>query len=80
MMSKESAYFIVEGINGKHDLKKVKNTLDQLHGVSSVSVNPQHHLVAVDYDSSGTSYDQIEHSLNKIGHQVAADASNIMTR
>ncbi len=79
-MSKESAYFIVENVRGKHDMKEVKNTLDQLHGVKSVSINPQHHLVAVDYDSSGTSYDEIEHSLNKIGHQVVADASNIITR
>lgn len=54
--------------------------MDRLHGVTSVSVNPSHNLVAVDYDSSGTSYDAIEHQLNTLGYEVAADASNINTR
>ncbi|RGX54210.1 MULTISPECIES: heavy-metal-associated domain-containing protein [Anaerotruncus] len=79
-MPNESAYFIIENLNGKHDLKDVKSELDQLHGVSSVSVNTEHHLVAVDYDSSGTSYDKIENRLNKLGYQIAADASDIHTR
>lgn len=79
-MSRESAYFIATSVNSKHDVKAVKKELDALHGVSSVSVNAQNHLVCVDYDSSGTSYDQIESRLNKMGYQIAADASNIHTR
>ena len=79
-MPRESAYMIVERVNGKHDLKEIKRGLDRLHGVTSVSVNPSHNLVAVDYDSSGTSYDVIEHQLNTLGYEVAADASNINTR
>ena len=79
-MPSESAYMIVERVSGKHDLMEIKRGLDQLHGVTSVSVNPSHNLVAVDYDSSGTSYDAIEHQLNKLGYEVAADASNINTR
>ena len=75
-MPRESAYMIVERVNGKHDLKEIKRGLDRLH----VSVNPSHNLVAVDYDSSGTSYDAIEHQLNTLGYEVAADASNINTR
>ena len=79
-MPRESAYMIVERVNGKHDLKEIKRGLDRLHGVTSVSVNPSHNLVAVDYDSSATSYDAIEHQLNTLGYEVAADASNINTR
>lgn len=79
-MPRESAYMIVERVNGKHDLKEIKRGLDRLHGVTSVSVNPSHNLVAVDYDSSGTSYDAIEHQLNTLSYEVAADASNINTR
>mgnify|MGYP000031381192 FL=1 len=79
-MPSESAYMIVERVSGKHDLKEIKRGLDRLHGVTSVSVNPSHNLVAVDYDSSGTSYDAIEHQLNTLGYEVAADASNINTR
>ena len=71
---------IVERVNGKHDLKEIKRGLDQLHGVTSVSVNLAHNLLAVDYDSSGTSYDQIEHRLNALGYEVAADTSRINTR
>ncbi|MBC8569395.1 heavy-metal-associated domain-containing protein [Zongyangia hominis] len=79
-MPLESAYFIIEEVDDKHDLKDVKRGLDQLHGVTSVSVDLDSHLVAIDYDSSGTSYDGIEHRLNKMGYQIAADASDIYSR
>ena len=79
-MPHESAYFIIESIDGKHDLKDIKQSLDRLHGVTSVSVNTAHNLVAVDYNSAGTSYDQIENRLNKLGFQIAADASDIHTQ
>lgn len=79
-MSQESAYFIVENISENHDVKEVKKILDQFHGIRSVSINPKNHLVAVDYDSSGISYEKIERSLSKIGHPVVADASNMNAR
>jgi copper chaperone CopZ len=79
-MSMESAYFIVESINQKHDVKEIKRAIDSLHGVTSVSVNARHKLVAVDYDSGGTSYDEIEHCLNQMGFEIAADTSKINTR
>lgn len=79
-MPNESAYFIVEDTIGKHNLKEIKQKLDTLHGVSSVSVNSEHHLVCVDYDSSGASYDRIENCLNRMGYEIAADASRIHTR
>ena len=58
-MPQESAYFIIENVDDKHDLKDVKRGLDQMHGVHSVSVSLDSHLVAIDYDSSGVSYDLI---------------------
>lgn len=79
-MSNESAYFIVQSIHGRHGIGEIKRELDTLHGVSAVSVNAEKNLVAVDYDSSGTSYDAIEHKLNAMGFEIAADASNIGTR
>ena len=79
-MPQESACFIIDNGNDKHDLKDVKRGLDQMHGVHSVSVSLDSHLVAIDYDSSGVSYDLIETRLNKMGYQIAADASDIHTR
>lgn len=79
-MPNESAYFIIENVDSKHNLKDVKSGLDSLPGVSSVSVNIDSHLVSIDYDSSGVSYDKIENCLNKMGYQIAADASDIRTR
>ena len=46
-MAKESAYFTVGGISGKHDVKEIKRGLDTLPGVLSVSVGGGR--VAVDY-------------------------------
>lgn len=79
-MPNENAYFIIENVYNKHNVKQVKKEIDSLHGVTSVTVNPEHNLVCVDYDSSGTSYDQIENKLNKMGFEIAADTSKINTR
>lgn len=79
-MPQESAYFIVERTAGGRKLREVKAQLDTIHGVTSVAVNPDRRLIAVDYDSSGTSYDEIEHRLNDLGYQIAADASVIQSR
>lgn len=79
-MSKESAYFIVSSVNSKHDVTEIKKTLDVLNGVDTVRVNCQNNLVSVDYDSAGISYDKIENIINKIGYEIAADASNIQSR
>lgn len=76
-MSKKSAYFIVKSISDNHDTKKIKKGLDLLPGVKSVIVNTKNGLVGVDYDSSGTSYGKIENQLNKLGFEIAADASSI---
>ncbi|RGB67949.1 MULTISPECIES: heavy-metal-associated domain-containing protein [Oscillospiraceae] len=79
-MANETAWIMVENVDGKRDLGQIKRQLDTLHGVSSVSVNEQTNRIAVDYDSSGASYDKIENCLNKMGYQIIADASDISTR
>lgn len=79
-MANESAYFMAKNSNGRHDRNELKKQLDRLSGVSSVSVNTENHLVAVDYDSSRVSYDQIENYINHMGFEIAADASLINTR
>ena len=56
-MAKESAYFTVGGISGKHDVKEIKRGLDTLPGVLSVSVGGGR--VAVDFDTTGTRRDRI---------------------
>ena len=38
-MTKANACFTVGGINGKHDVKEIKQGLDTLPGVLSVTVN-----------------------------------------
>ena len=55
-MSKESAYFKIENLNGQHGSKQIKRELDTLKGVISVSVNTENHRVAVDFDSTGVSH------------------------
>ena len=72
-MAKESAYFTIENLNGKHDLKEIKRELDTIRGVISVSVNTENHNVAVDFDNSGVSHDKIKNNLNKLGYIISAE-------
>ena len=80
MLSRTAASIRWTSVDGKHDVKEIKRELDTLHGVTSVSVNADTDLVCVDYDSSGASYDMIEHKLNQLGFEISADASHIRTR
>ena len=73
-MSKESAYFNISNLNGKHGLKQIKRELDAIPGVISVSVNTENHRVAVDFDNTGVTHSQIEKSLCKQGFEITADS------
>jgi len=77
---RENAFFIVENVHGNCGVEDIKTKLEGLHGITAVSVDSKNHLIAAEYDSSGTSYDKIENTLNKMGFQIAADASEIHTR
>lgn len=67
IVSKQSAYFKVPRLDGNHQIKKIKQGLDEIPGVLSVSANDQKDQVAVDYDSSGTNVSAIERHLRNMG-------------
>ena len=69
MNGKTSAYFTVQGISGKHDVKEIKRGLDTLPGVLSVSVGDDGR-VAVDFDTTGIQSGRIEKQLADMGYQV----------
>lgn len=71
-MSKQSAYFNLSEINGKHSLKKLKKELDTLKGVSSIIVNVETNKLVVDYDSTGVSFDKIEKQINNMGYEIVS--------
>lgn len=69
-MAKESVYFTLQSIDGKHDTKQLKRELDKYPGVISVSVNPEKDSLAVDFDSTGVKSEQIANRVTKLGYQI----------
>ena len=69
-MSKASVYFTLDSIGGKHGIKKIKQGLDALPGVLSVSINDGSGCVAVDYDDTGSDGGRIKKQLQKLGYEV----------
>lgn len=69
-MSKASIYFTLSRVDGKHDVKEIKKTLNMLPGVESVSVNEDSDYVAVDYDTTGVQNDRIQMQLESAGYEV----------
>ena len=69
-MSKASACFTLGNINNKHDVKAIKQELDALPGVLSVSVGSSPDRVAVDFDTTGIQADRIGKQLEKMGYQI----------
>lgn len=69
-MSKESAYFKLNDIDGKHDVKELKRELDSFRGVISVSVNDEKNTLAVDYDNSGVNSGQIAKRVEAMGYRI----------
>ena len=66
-MSKQSAYFTVPGLNGRHAVQMIKQVLSGIDGVLSVSADVKGDKVAVDYDSTGTDAHEIESRFRDIG-------------
>lgn len=71
-MSKASAYFQVENLTDKKDVQTIKEELDTLRGVISVSTNPRTGRVAVDYDTTGVEQSRIEDKLQRLGYKIQA--------
>lgn len=69
-MSKASIYFTVNKVDGKHDVKQMKQGLDALPGVISVSVNESTNRVAVDFDTTGVQTARIGKQLEQMGYKI----------
>lgn len=72
-MSKDSAYFTLASVDGKHDVKELKRELDAFRGVISVSVNAIKNTVAVDYDSTGVNQEQLAKKISNLGYEIQTD-------
>ena len=69
-MAQLSTHFSLENVHGKHDTKKLKQELDGLPGITSVSVSQTGHL-AVDYDSTGIRQEQIRQKIQDLGFPLS---------
>ena len=67
---KASAYFTLDDLGGKHEVKALKRELDTLHGVVSVSISQKTNSVAVDYDTTGENCEKIQKKIKDLGYGV----------
>lgn len=68
-MAHLSTYFSLENAGGKHDEKLLKQGLDALPGVRSVSVS-ENGCLAVDYDTTGVRHEEIQQKVQELGYQL----------
>lgn len=71
-MAHLSTYFSLEEAAASHDVKRLKQGLDTLPGVTAVSVSDGG-CVAVDYDSSGVRQEQIRQKVQELGFLLKAE-------
>ena len=71
-MAHLSAYFSLNKVDGKHDVKAIKNGLDELAGVTSVSVNATNGKIAVDYDDTGVTREQLQRKIDELGYSIVS--------
>lgn len=72
-MSKASIYFSLNDLSGKRDVADIKQRIDKIPGVISVSVNRLDDKVAVDFDTSGTNQDKIREELTNLGFSITGE-------
>jgi len=60
----------VEGMSCSHCEKRVKEALDAIRGVISVSVNLDEATVSVDYDTTGVNEEQIKETIIEAGYEI----------
>ena len=65
-MAQKSLSIPLSGVASRHDVQAIKDGLDTLKGVKSVSVSADG-IVAVDYDSTGVTSEEIMGKLKKMG-------------
>ena len=62
-------YFSLENAGGSHQRARLKQGLDTLPGVTSVSINDRGYL-AVDYDSTGVRQEDIRRKILELGFSI----------
>ncbi|MCI1965226.1 MAG: heavy-metal-associated domain-containing protein [Oscillospiraceae bacterium] len=72
-MSKASIYFSLKHPGDKHDCAEIKQRLDSIPGVLSVSISRDHDRVSVDYDTTGTGPDRLRSKLGDYGYAIASE-------
>ncbi len=72
-MAHLSAYFPLEEAVGSKDAHRLKQGLDTLPGVTSVSVSDSGACVAVDYDTTGVRHAQIRQKVQELGFPLRTD-------
>jgi len=60
----------VKDIGGKHGAAELKQGLDTLPGVMSVSVDDKFQEFAVDYDTSGVKQSQLKSKIEDMGYDI----------
>lgn len=68
-MARLSVYFTLKDIGGSHQRAQLKQGLDTLPGVTSVSINERGRL-AVDYDSTGVRQEDIRRKILELGFSI----------
>ena len=68
-MAHLSTIFSLENAVGKGDEQQLKQGLDTLPGVTSVSIRPSG-CVAVDYDTTGVRQAEICQKIQQLGYQL----------
>lgn len=69
-MAKTSVRFSLSKLDGKHDVKEIKQGLDALPGVLSVSISNSAKNVTVDFDTTGVQSSRIKQQLEKMGYDI----------
>ena len=69
-LAHESVYFNVSKDVGLHDTSLLKRALDSLPGVNSVSIDKGSGRIAVDYDDTGVTRNEIQEKIEILGYPI----------
>jgi copper chaperone CopZ len=73
-MPSQTAWFTIGNLKGSHDAGLLKKKLDELPGVTSVSINESLSRLAVDYDSTGVKPEKIANRIRELGYEAIGDS------
>lgn len=69
-MARESVYFTVDKGVGLYDTALLERALDSMPGVASVSINKAQCRIAVDFDSTSASKNDIQAKIEILGYPI----------